>query len=131
MIQLASAYEGSVYCKFDDNIVPGERKSESSFSCVAPNHSAGIVTLSISFDQRNWFGDLEFRYFDGKKAMYIIIGLVVGISIVSFGLFLLQMRQCKEEQKRHKGGDIPAAFNPYVNNYDDQTQLMNRKSYRT
>lgn len=129
LIQLSAAYEGNVYCKFDDAIRLGERKSESSFVCISPSHSAGVVQLSVSFDQQKWFGDAEFRYYDGTKAMYIVVGLVVGISIVSFGMFLLQMRQCKDEQMKHKrGAGTPAALNSYANNYDEEGLPMNRKS---
>lgn len=115
-----------VVCRFDTAIVQGEvSQDRSAVVCTAPSHGPGIVELAISQDGESWSSPVNFRYFDGAKAMYIVLALVIIVSIVSFGLFLLQMRQCKNEQMRHKRSQA-VNINDDQSDSSDETKPLSR-----
>ena len=125
-IKLSEELRQAPFCRFDTTIVPGSWKSETSvISCAIPAHKAGVVELAVSMDRTDWSESVNFRYYDSKRATDIVVVLIVIVSIVSFGLFLLQMRQCKNEQMRHKKNQ-EVGINDDHSESDDETKPLNR-----
>ena len=125
-IKLSEDLRQAPFCRFDATIVPGSWKSETSvITCAVPAHKAGVVELAVSTDRMDWSESVNFRYYDSKRATDIVVVLIVIVSIVSFGLFLLQMRQCKNEQMRHKKNQ-EVGINDDLSESDDETKPLNR-----
>jgi hypothetical protein len=119
---------GSSYCRFDTILSPATLIADDTLRCTAPRHAAGEVLLAVSADGAMWSSDVSFLYVLRGGAVYILLSIFLGISLVSFALFLFQIRQCKNQQKRNLR-EMPQAFYDgyYTPKSGDPTPL-NRKS---
>lgn len=127
VIKLDREMRQAPYCRFDTTVVPGSWRGDPSvIVCAIPAHDAGVVDLCVSMDRETWSDTVQFRFYDIKKATNIVVILIVIVAIVSFGLFLLQMRQCKDEQRRHRQG-YEATLGDASSESEDETKPLNRR----
>jgi len=122
------APDSSPFCRFDTIIAQGTIVTDNTIQCTAPKHASGEVPLSVSVDGRVWSADVAFRYVAAGNATIILLAIFLGISLVSFALFLFQMKQCKDQQKKNLR-DIPQAFHDsYYIPKGPEAVPLNRKS---
>jgi hypothetical protein len=98
---LESQSSGPFYCRFDSIVVPGTLISIDKVRCVTPPHEQGRFPLSVSRNQVDWSAGFTFAYRDYERSVPTVLIVVVVSAILSFGIFLIQMRQCKNNQLKH------------------------------
>jgi hypothetical protein len=119
------------YCRFDTIVVLAESVvfADKEIRCRAPKHQQGDFSLAVSPDQLTWSQDVPFVYYDSSKAIPLVIAIIIGVSFISFAMFIFQMRQCQNEQRKHR--KAPAALaSGYMMNKDDDHGSLKRKSSR-
>ena len=119
----------SGFCKFDiDNIVEA-RITNGKVYCKVPAHSPGRITLSFSDDKEDWSEAVPIVYFSNENTVVIIVGVFIGVSIISFVLFLFQMRKCQNESKRNRE-KIPIAIQESNSSLSIEDSLLTKPVQR-
>jgi hypothetical protein len=116
------------YCRFDTILSPAAPVADNTLRCTAPRHAAGEVLLAVSADGATWSTDVPFLYIVRGGPLYVLIAIFLGISLVSFALFLFQMRQCKNQQKKNLREMPQAFYDGYYTPKSGDATPLNRKS---
>ncbi|OHT05602.1 hypothetical protein TRFO_26611 [Tritrichomonas foetus] len=95
-------YTGECFCKFDTTIVKGFGEKDGTVICQAPRHIGGDIYVYFSPDGENWSTGLLATYTVNVKTMWIIVAIIAGTCLASFGLFWWQMRQCKNSSRKNR-----------------------------
>jgi hypothetical protein len=117
------------FCRFDAIVVRALAAIENEIVCQAPKHSPGQFYVSVSTNRLIWSDDFPFDYDDSGKAIAVVVAIIVGIAIISCALFVFQMRQCQQGQRKHR--KQPAALtHRYGGNRERDSGLAKRRPER-
>lgn len=107
-LRVSPVPEKNGFCKFDLDVVEATILDGLVY-CKAPPHKEGTVILSFSDDREDWSEAVPVMYYSNESTVIIILGVIIGVSIISFVLFILQMRKCQNESKMNRE-KVPIAF---------------------
>jgi hypothetical protein len=118
----------SPFCRFNTVLSQSTVLPGNSLQCISPKYPPWKVPLLVSLDGVSWSSDVAFLSVAKGNAVSVLIAIFLGVSLISFALFMFQMRQCKNEQKKSRKELPQAIVDSYPVHRIPDVQSLNRKS---
>jgi hypothetical protein len=115
------------FCRFDTIIVEGTILPNNFLKCLSPKHASGEIPLAVSFDEVSWSADVPFFYVNRRNTADFILAVLLGLSIVSFAIFVFQRRQWRNSKRKHR--KMPAALiDRHLSNLEQDIGSLKRQT---